>query len=293
MKTLKRTLVALAALTVASMSMVSVASAADDAPKADADKPSVSEDTPKEDTSKEDTSKEDTSKEDTSKEDTSKEETTATTVASGEAATTTAAATTAAAEADNKGDASAATVITVGTVTVKPGTASASVPVTISGNVGFAGTGFKYTFDSKLTFKSVKGDLIGSPVKSVAGNVVALTSAGSEDVKDNGTLYTLTFDLPKDAKAGDVFNIAGSLKQFANADTKDVAVKIVDGAIKVEDEKATTAAATTAASSTKAAAKTVKKAGSSPATGEALPIAGAAAAVAVIGGVAVASRKRK
>ena len=250
MKTLKRTLVALAALTVASMSMTAVASAAD--------------------------------------------EPATTAAATTEAAATTAAATTAAAEADNKGDASAATVITIGTVTVKPGTASASVPVTISGNVGFAGTGFKYTFDKALTFKSVKGDLIGSPVKSVAGNVVALTSAGSEDVKDNGTLYTLTFDLPKDAKAGDVFNIAGSLKQFANADTKDVAVKIVDGAIKVEAEKAaTTVAATTAASTTKAAKKTVKKAGSSPATGEALPIAGAAAAVAVIGGVAIASRKRK
>ena len=274
MKTLKRTLVALAALTVASMSMTAVASAEDPAPaETGAPTETVSE-TPSETPSE-----------------------TSAVVTTAPAATTTAAATTAAAEADNKGDASAATVITVGTVTVKPGTASASVPVTISGNVGFAGTGFKYTFDSKLTFKSVKGDLIGSPVKSVADNVVALTSAGSEDVKDNGTLYTLTFDLPKDAKAGDVFNIAGSLKQFANADTKDVAVKIVDGAIKVEDEKvttaATTAAGTTAASTTKAATKTVKKAGSSPATGEALPIAGAAAAVAVIGGVAVASRKRK
>ena len=272
MKTLKRTLVALAALTVASMSMTAVASAADTDTTEAAATTAAAEATTE----------------------------AAATTAAAEATTaaaTTAAATTAAAEADNKGNASAATVITVGTVTVKPGTASASVPVTISGNVGFAGTGFKYTFDSKLTFKSVKGDLIGSPVKSVAGNVVALTSAGSEDVKDNGTLYTLTFDLPKDAKAGDVFNIAGSLKQFANADTKDVAVKIVDGAIKVEDEKATTAATTaagtTAASTTKAATKTVKKAGSSPATGEALPIAGAAAAVAVIGGVAVASRKRK
>ena len=276
MKTLKRTLVALAALTIASMSMTAVASAADEPATTAEATTDVAATTAAEATT-----------------DAAATTAAATTEAATTAAATTAAATTAAAEADNKGDASAATVITVGTVTVKPGTASASVPVTISGNVGFAGTGFKYTFDSKLTFKSVKGDLIGSPVKSVAGNVVALTSAGSEDVKDNGTLYTLTFDLPKDAKAGDVFNIAGSLKQFANADTKDVAVKIVDGAIKVEDEKATTAAATTAASSTKAAAKTVKKAGSSPATGEALPIAGAAAAVAVIGGVAVASRKRK
>ncbi len=279
MKTLKRTLVALAALTVASMSMTAVASAADtDTTEAPATTAAAEATTEAAAT-------------------TAAAEATTAAAEATTAAATTAAATTAAAEADNKGDASAATVITVGTVTVKPGTASASVPVTISGNVGFAGTGFKYTFDSKLTFKSVKGDLIGSPVKSVAGNVVALTSAGSEDVKDNGTLYTLTFDLPKDAKAGDVFNIAGSLKQFANADTKDVAVKIVDGAIKVEDEKATTAATTvagtTAASSTKAPTKTVKKAGSSPATGEALPIAGAAAAVAVIGGVAVASRKRK
>ena len=277
MKTLKRTLVALAALTIASMSMTAVASAADEPATTAEATTDVAATTAAEATT-----------------DAAATTAAATTEAATTAAATTAAATTAAAEADNKGDASAATVITVGTVTVKPGTASASVPVTISGNVGFAGTGFKYTFDKALTFKSVKGDLIGSPVKSVAGNVVALTSAGSEDVKDNGTLYTLTFDLPKDAKAGDVFNIAGSLKQFANADTKDVAVKIVDGAIKVEAEKAaTTVAATTAASTTKAAAKTVKKAGSSPATGEALPIAGAAAAVAVIGGVAVASRKRK
>lgn len=276
MKTLKRTLVALAALTVASMSMTAVASAADETTPATTETPATTAATD------------------------------ATTAASGEATTaasaeaTTAAAaedTTAAAEekeTENKGDESASTVISIGTVTVKPGTKTASVPVSISGNVGFAGTGIGYTFDKKLGFDSVKGGLIGSPVKKAIEGYVAITSAVDEDIKDNGVLYTINFTLPADAKAGDVFNVTGSLNGFSNAASSDVKVKITDGAIKVaDDEVATTAAATTAASSTKAATKTTKKAGSSPATGEALPIAGAAAAVAVIGGVAVASRKRK
>lgn len=274
MKTLKRTLVALAALTVASMSMTAVASAAGtestEATTAAATDAATGEATTA----------------------------AATDATTGEATTAAAEDTTAAEETkaadENKGDASASTVVTIGTVTVKPGTASAAVPVTISGNVGYAGTGIRFTFDSKLSYTSVEAGKAGTAVDSAAGNIVAVTSASGKDVTGDDALYTLNFDLPKDAKAGDVFNITGSLIQFVNAAGEDVKVKIADGAIKVADDAvATTAAATTAASSTKAAAKTVKKAGSSPATGEALPIAGAAAAVAVIGGVAVASRKRK
>ena len=272
MKTLKRTLVALAALTVASMSMTAVASAAETPSETPSE--SVSE-TPSESVS----------------------ETPSETPSETSAVVTTAPASTTAAAATTKADKSkpgAKTVITIGTVTVKPGTTSASVPVTISGNTGFAATGFGFTYDPAIKFDSVEGGIIAEPEGADGTNYKALTSAKSTNITKDGVIYTLKFTIPADAKAGTVYEISGAVDTFADADGKDVDVNLVKGAIKVEAEKAaTTVAATTAASTTKAAKKTAKKAGSSPATGEALPIAGAAAAVAVIGGVAIASRKRK
>ena len=63
----------------------------------------------------------------------------------------------------NYGDETANTVITVGSVSVKPGTKTVSVPVTISGNVGFACFGFVFRYDKKINFKNCKEGLVYIP----------------------------------------------------------------------------------------------------------------------------------
>lgn len=123
-----------------------------------------------------------------------------------------------------------------------------SVPVIIYNNPGFAATGIKYTFDSRMKFSSIRGYLIKNPEKSAGGNVVAVaSSAGPENIKKDGVFYYLNFKLPEDAKAGDVYNILAEISCFYNADGKDVETKIYGGDITViDDPLITTFPATTA-----------------------------------------------
>ena len=156
------------------------------------------------------------------------------------------------------------------------------------------------------------------------GNVLAY------DVANGATVAYLTFDVSDaDIEPGDVYTITatatgrdGTKAQYENVNGDGGLTTPVSGAIVVKGEETTeeptteapvvtteapavtTAAATTAApkatTNAKAAtpaATTTKKAAaastSSPKTGDALPIAGVAVAVAVIGGVALVSKKRK
>ncbi len=127
------------------------------------------------------------------------------------------------------------TVIEVGNVKVSKEDIGekVKVPVAIFNNPGFAGTGFGYTYDERMTFSSIDGILIGSPVTASGTNYEAVTSATSSDLTADSVLYYLNFELPRDAKAGDVYNISAGLEQFANADTKDVKVKLYDGSITI------------------------------------------------------------
>lgn len=111
-----------------------------------------------------------------------------------------------------------------------------AVPVSIFNNPGFAGTGLQYGFDKSINPVGVRGNLIGSPVRSVSDGVMALTSAGSEDMTNDGVLYYLLFELPDEAIVGDTFNIFASITQLANADTKDVKAKSYRGSITVVDK---------------------------------------------------------
>ena len=159
------------------------------------------------------------------------------------------------------------------------------------------------------------------------GNVLAY------DVANGATVAYLTFDVSDtDIQPGDVYTITatatgrdGTKAQYENVNGDGGLTTPVSGAIVVKGEPTTeeptteaptteaptteapvvtTAAATTAApkatttakAATPAATTTKKKAAastSSPKTGDALPIAGVAVAVAVIGGVALVSKKRK
>lgn len=150
------------------------------------------------------------------------------------------------------------------------------------------------------------------------GNVLAYDAA-----KKGATVAYLTFDVKDtDIQPGDVYTITaaatgrdGTKAQFENVNGDGGLTTPVSGAIVVKGEPtteeptteapvvtteaATTAApkATTTAKAATPAATTTKKAAaastSSPKTGDALPIAGVAVAVAVIGGVALVSKKRK
>lgn len=156
------------------------------------------------------------------------------------------------------------------------------------------------------------------------GNVLAY------DVANGATVAYLTFDVSDaDIEPGDVYTITatatgrdGTKAQYENVNGDGGLTTPVSGAIVVKGEETTeeptteapvvtteapavtTAAATTAApkatttakAATPATTTTKKKAAastSSPKTGDALPIAGVAVAVAVIGGVALVSKKRK
>ena len=154
------------------------------------------------------------------------------------------------------------------------------------------------------------------------GNVLAY------DTANGATVAYLIFDIKDaDIQPGDTYTITaadtgrdGTKAQFENVNGDGGLTTAVSGAIVVKGaptteeptteaptteapvvttEAATTAApkATTTAKAATPAATTTKKAAaastSSPKTGDALPIAGVAVAVAVIGGVALVSKKRK
>lgn len=156
------------------------------------------------------------------------------------------------------------------------------------------------------------------------GNVLAY------DTANGATVAYLIFDIKDaDIQPGDTYTITaantgrdGTKAQFENVNGDGGLTTAVSGAIVVKGEPTTeeptteapvvtteapavtTAAATTAApkatttakAATPATTTTKKKAAastSSPKTGDALPIAGVAVAVAVIGGVALVSKKRK
>ena len=154
------------------------------------------------------------------------------------------------------------------------------------------------------------------------GNVLAY------DTANGATVAYLIFDVKDaDIQPGDTYTITaaatgrdGTKAQFENVNGDGGLTTAVSGAIVVKGEPTTeeptteaptteapvvtTEAATTAAPKATTTAKaatpattTTKKAAaastSSPKTGDALPIAGVAVAVAVIGGVALVSKKRK
>ena len=154
------------------------------------------------------------------------------------------------------------------------------------------------------------------------GNVLAY------DTANGATVAYLIFDIKDaDIQPGDTYTITaadtgrdGTKAQFENVNGDGGLTTAVSGAIVVKGEPTTeeptteaptteapvvtTEAATTAApkatttakAATPATTTTKKKAAastSSPKTGDALPIAGVAVAVAVIGGVALVSKKRK
>lgn len=132
------------------------------------------------------------------------------------------------------------------------------------------------------------------PLKAVSGQIAAITVEVSKDAKAGDT-YTLSVD----GKDSD-----GVETSYKNGETGESGVPGGGaGTITIVEDpttEATTAAptatpvaATTTAAKVATATKKAAKSTSSPKTGDALPVAGVAVAVAVIGGVALVAKKRK
>lgn len=131
------------------------------------------------------------------------------------------------------------------------------------------------------------------PLKAVSGQIAAITVEVSKDAKAGDT-YTLSID----GKDSD-----GVETSYKNGETGDGGVPGGGAGTITIVEDPTTEATTAAPTATPVAATTTTakvatptkpaKSTSSPKTGDALPVAGVAVAVAVIGGVALVAKKRK
>jgi LPXTG-motif cell wall-anchored protein len=136
--------------------------------------------------------------------------------------------------------------------------------------------------------------------------------ATSTAYKAGATGAAVTVKVTEDAQPGDTFTVtglstspAGVEASYKDSNKENGSATVTSGTITIAEEEteapttteaeaeATEAAETTTTEAAAVATKTTASSTSSPKTGDALPVAGVAAAVAVIGGVALVSKKRK
>lgn len=88
-----------------------------------------------------------------------------------------------------------------------------SVPVTISNNVGIAGSMFSFEYDSRLKYLDTSWDIINgtdvvNETTSADGmNILTITSANAANTAEEGMLFSLNFEVPEDVKEGDIYCI--------------------------------------------------------------------------------------
>ncbi len=214
--------------------------------------------------------------------------------------------------------------ISAGTVTLtlselKAANYEVTVPISASAELSAVDFGMKLA--DGLTYVDAGSSTKASAAAAHANGFVWMPySYGSADMSNikAGQIAYLTVTVTEDAKAGDEFAITVTNENAKGVHTTaghfDADGKLVTdeftpvaGAIIITEDpteapttttaapETTAAPATTAATTAKVATATTKKATStsSPKTGDALPVAGVAVAVAVIGGVALVSKKRK
>lgn len=176
--------------------------------------------------------------------------------------------------------------------------------------------GFGVTLGDGLSYVKLKGSVEGATVMAAAsesGNFIfapfAYASIPLEAV--GGQIAEIKVKVSESAKPGDTFTLSidgkdsdGVETSYKNGETGETGVPgSGSGTITIVEDpttEATTAAptatpvvTTTTAAKVATATKKQAKSTSSPKTGDALPVAGVAVAVAVIGGVALVAKKRK
>lgn len=170
---------------------------------------------------------------------------------------------------------------------------SVGVGVTLQDGLSYVKKGMKVTADGASGLPVESNGFVFMPFSYATVPLEALPA---------GQFAQITVQVPSTAKAGDVFNLTiagkdsdGTVMEYKNGVTGETGeagsgagtITIVADATDAPVATGTTAATTT----TKKAA--AAKSTSSPKTGDALPVAGVAVAVAVIGGVALVAKKRK
>lgn len=178
---------------------------------------------------------------------------------------------------------------------------SVGVGVTLQDGLSYVKKGMKVTADGASGLAVESNGFVFMPFSYATVPLEALPA---------GQFAQITVQVPSTAKAGDVFNLTiagkdsdGTVMEYKNGVTGETGeagsgagtITIVADATDAPTEVPTTAPVATG---TTAATTTTKKAAaakstSSPKTGDALPVAGVAVAVAVIGGVALVAKKRK
>ena len=175
--------------------------------------------------------------------------------------------------------------------------------------------GFGVTLGDGLSYVKLKGSVEGATVMAAAsesGNFIfapfAYASVPLEAV--GGQIAEIKVKVSESAKPGDTFTLSidgkdsdGVETSYKNGETGvpgsgSGTITIVEDPTEPTTEATTAAPTATPVAATTTAAKVATptkpaKSTSSPKTGDALPVAGVAVAVAVIGGVALVAKKRK
>ncbi|WP_294363774.1 LPXTG cell wall anchor domain-containing protein [uncultured Ruminococcus sp.] len=187
--------------------------------------------------------------------------------------------------------------------------ANYEVTLPISASAPFVSVAFGFSLDNGLTYVDADADK-GTCAAACVDGFVWYPIISTKELKAGSVGY-VTVKVPETAAEGDTFTLTatdtgktGGKGTYKDATGADEVPSVVSGKITIAGAPApvvtttVTDAPVATGSTTTAAATTTKapskaKSTSSPKTGDALPVAGVAVAVAVIGGVALVSKKRK
>ena len=134
----------------------------------------------------------------------------------------------------------AAPTILVSNVTAKAGQ-SIEVPILLLNNPGVAGAKITISYDTALTLRGgVSGDAFAELQYTKPGKYVSPCNftwdSESGMVTADGTILTLTFDVPANAASGDTFQILCTYRNgdIYDEDLNDVSFEVISGTITVE-----------------------------------------------------------
>lgn len=188
--------------------------------------------------------------------------------------------------------------------------ANYEVTLPISASASFVSVAFGFSLDNGLTYVDADANK-GTCAAACVDGFVWYPIISTKELKAGEVGY-VTVKVPETAAEGDTFTLTatdtgktGGKGTYKDATGADEVPSVVSGKITivgapapvvtttVTDAPVATGSTTTAAATTTKAPAKKATSTSSPKTGDALPVAGVAVAVAVIGGVALVSKKRK
>ena len=138
-------------------------------------------------------------------------------------------------------------------VTAHAGDKAVPVPVQIWNNPGFAAGGIQLYYDSKLMpvttesnneFTDAPGgkcdlgnaaeDFLKSCLVGTENHVIAFGCMGSVNSTEDGTIFTVYFDIPENAPAGQSFSLTCVIDSLNDVEKNKLNPKTLDGCITIE-----------------------------------------------------------